>query len=172
MTTLTDSSGAALPSNETPSPDKLRVYGDFLFLAFRSEWHNAMSVANLRSAFETAIELDQYRIFRFDGVPRGLITWAWLSAEAERKYVAGDLLDAADWQSGDRLWLIDMIAPYKGLAASITRWVMVPGQFTDASFKFRRIGPGNTTRRIVNIDFARPHDKARILSDADFLAAE
>lgn len=172
MNKLVDVTGKPIPPLETPSEAKLRIYGDFLFLAFRSKWHMRMSVANLRSAFEAPVELDQYRVFRFDGVPRGLITWAWLSPEAERKYVSGDLLDPADWQSGDRLWLIDMIAPYKGLAGSITRWVMVPGQFTDASFNFRRAGHDNTTRRIVNIDFSRPDDKARILTDADFLAAE
>ena len=116
MPTLTDTAGVTLPESETPTDARLRAYGDFLFLAFRSDWHQRMTMANLRSAFETPIALDQYRIFRFDGVPRGLITWAWMNAEAERKYVSGDLLDPADWHSGDRLWLIDMIAPYKGLA--------------------------------------------------------
>ncbi len=165
----TDTSGQALPEIEKPSEAKLRIYGDFLFLAFRSHWHARMNVANLRSAFEPPIELGQYRVFRFDGVPRGLLTWAWMNEEAERKYVSGDLLDPADWQSGDRLWLIDIIAPYKGLTASISRWVMVPGQFTDGAFNFRRVSRDNATRRIVNIDFGRPDDKARILSDDDFL---
>ncbi|WP_113912383.1 toxin-activating lysine-acyltransferase [Roseovarius dicentrarchi] len=168
----TDTNGQELPQIEMPGANKLRTYGDFMFLAFRSRWHARMNVANLRSAFEPPIELGQYRTFRFDDVPRGLITWAWMSAEVERKYVSGALLDPPDWQSGDRLWLIDMIAPYKGLAAGITRWVMVPGQFTDGSFNFRRVGRDNTTRRIVNIDFSRPDDKARILTDADFLTSE
>ncbi len=169
MSPLTDTTGATLPESEAPSDTRLRAYGDFLFLAFRSDWHQRMTMANLRSAFETPIALDQYRIFRFDGVPRGLITWAWMSAEAERKYVSGDLLDPEDWQSGDRLWLIDMIAPYKGLAASITRWVMVPGQFAETTFRFRRVGADNTTRRIVTIDLTRPDDKARVVSEAAFL---
>lgn len=171
MSPLTDTAGLTLPESETPSETRLRAYGDFLFLAFRSDWHQRMTMANLRLAFETPIALDQYRIFRFDGVPRGLITWAWMSAKAERKYIAGDLLDPEDWQSGDRLWLIDMIAPYKGLAASITRWVMVPGQFTHSTFNFRRISADNTTRRIVTIDLTKPDDKARVLSEAAFLEA-
>ncbi len=168
----TDATGQPLPQIEMPTEAKLRIYGDFLFLAFRSHWHARMSVANLRSAFEPPIEFKQYRVFRFDGVPRGLLTWAWMSAEAERKYVSGALLDPEDWHSGDRLWLIDMIAPYRGLTASISRWVMEPGQFTDGAFNFRRVGRDNATRRIVNIDFSRPDDKARILSDADFLTAD
>ncbi|UOA26413.1 toxin-activating lysine-acyltransferase [Pseudosulfitobacter sp. DSM 107133] len=169
MAPLTDTMGVVMPESEAPTEARLRAYGDFLFLAFRSDWHQRMTMANLRSAFEAPIALDQYRIFRFDGVPRGLITWARMSAEAERKYVAGELLDPEDWQSGDRLWLIDMIAPYKGLAASITRWVMVPGQFTDATFSFRRVSADHATRRIVTIDLTRPDDKARVLSEADFL---
>ena len=130
-----------------------------------------MSVANLRSAFEPPIALNQYRLFRFDNVPRGLITWARLSAEAERRYVAGELLQPRDWQSGDRLWLLDMIAPYRGLAAGITRWVMVPGQFAERRFTFRRVGQDHKTRRIVTIDFDRPDDKARVMTEAEFLAA-
>lgn len=172
MTTLVDNTGKPLPQIEAPSAAKLRVYGDFLFLAFRSHWHARMSVANLRSAFEPPIELNQYRIFRFDGVPRGLLTWAWLSAEAEQKYVAGEVLAPQDWQSGDRLWLIDIIAPYRGLTASISRWVMEPGQITDKEFRFRRVTRNSATRRIVHVDFSRPDDKARILTDKDFQGAD
>lgn len=153
---------------EHPDPEKLRIYGDFLFLAMRSERHRAMSVANLRSAFEAPIELGQYRIFRFDEVPRGLFTWAMLSPEAEKRYVTGGILDPSDWRSGPRLWLIDLIAPYRGLTASISRWIMVPGNVTDTSFMFRRVSDKKSTRRIVHVDFHRPDGKAEILTEADF----
>ncbi len=41
-----------------------------------------------------------------------------MGVETERKYVSGALLNPEDWRSGGRLWLIDIIAPYRGLTAS------------------------------------------------------
>ncbi len=170
MSGLTDTSGKPLPAIEAPSAAKLRTYGDFLFLAFRSDWHRQMSVANLRSAFEAPIELDQYRVFRFDDVPRAVITWAWLNSDAERRYVRGGLLEPDDWRAGDRLWLLDIIAPYRGLTASISRWIMVPGQLPSHRFRFRRVGEDHATRRIVSVDLDNTDRKARILSEKAFLA--
>ncbi|GAA6193813.1 hypothetical protein DS909_05955 [Phaeobacter gallaeciensis] len=153
---------------EFPSQEKLRVYGDVMFLALRSAHHAAMNIANLRAAIEPAIELGQFRIFRFDDVPRGMFTWAYLGPEAEARLVAGKTLSYEDWTSGDRLWIIDLIAPYKGMAAGMTRWVMVPGNFADREFWFRRVEGGNKTRRILHIDFERPDGKARFLKPEDF----
>jgi cytolysin-activating lysine-acyltransferase len=134
--TLTDTTGRALPLSEAPSSDALRLYGDVLFVAFRSARHTGVPLVQIRAAFEPPLVLGQVRVFRFDDVPRGFFTWAWLSAEAERRYVTGDALAPEDWRSGDRLWLIDLIAPYRGLTSGIVRWVMTPGHFTDASFAF------------------------------------
>lgn len=159
---------AAGEGPEFPSQEKLRVYGDVMFLALRSQHHSRMQVINLRAALEPPIELGQFRIFRFDDVPRGMFTWAYLGPEAEARLVAGEPLAPQDWASGERLWLIDLIAPYKGMAAAMTRWVMVPGNFARREFLFRRVSDGNRTRRIVHIDFERPESKARFLSPADF----
>jgi len=167
MTVLRDMKGQALPPIEAPSAETLRAYGDAMFLAFRSGRHVTMPVAMLRAALEPPLVLGQYRIFRFDDVPRGMFTWARLSEEAERRYVAGGQLAPEDWRSGERLWLIDIIAPYRGVAAGIARWVMKSGNVTDADFRFRRVEGARDTRRIVEVDFRRPR-KARILTPADF----
>lgn len=153
--TARDSAGRALPVIESPSADKLRVYGDLAFLAFRSPRHQTMTLAETRRYFEPPVELGQFRVFRFDDVPRGMFTWALMNKTSERKLVTGAALEPADWQSGNRLWIIDILAPYRGLTASMVRWIMVPGNFTDKSFRFRRVGPDNSTRRIVHIDFHR-----------------
>ena len=169
MKDLTDSTGLALPEIETPSDEKLRVYGDLTFLAFRSARHRAMSLATLRTYLEPPIELGQFRVFRFDGIARGMYTWAWMDAEAERKLIEGVPLDPQDWRSGEALWIIDMIAPYRGMASSMVKFIMTPGNFTDYNFYFRRVKGGNTTARIVHVDFRRAR-LAHILTDADILA--
>lgn len=168
MTVLTDSTGQDLPPAESPSDQLLRAYGDALFLSMRSPRHATVPVADLRRALEPPLILGQYRIFRFDGVPRGMFTWALLSPKAEAAYVRGAAFEASDWRSGQRLWLIDLIAPYRGLTASMVRWIMERGNFTEREFLFRRVTDGNRTRKIVHIDFHRPEGKAKILGDEDF----
>ncbi|GGH31558.1 cytolysin-activating lysine-acyltransferase [Cribrihabitans marinus] len=154
---------------EFPSGAKLRVYGDTLFLAWRSAHHQQMTIANLRSALEPPIDLGQFRIFRFDDVPRGMFTWGFLGPEAEARLVSGQTLRPEDWKSGTRMWIVDLIAPYPGMTAAMVRWIMKPGNLTDRDFLFRRVVAGNRTRRIVHIDFSRPQDKARIRPESDFL---
>ena len=166
--TARDMKGNTLPAIETPSDDKLRVYGDMLFLAFRSPRHSRMPVSVLRRYLEPAVETGQFRLFRFDGVPRGMFTWAFLNAEAEVKLITGVPLEPEDWQSGDRLWIIDLIAPYRGLMTSIGRWMMQRGNVTDREFRFRRVSGENDTRRIVHVDFDRPR-LSRVMTEQEFL---
>lgn len=168
MTSAIDSTGRVLPASEMPSAEKLRVYGDMLFLAFRSQRHSAMTISTLNAYFQPPVELGQFRIFRFDDVPRGMYTWAYLNRDSERKLIEGIPLRAEDWQSGDRLWIMDIIAPYNGLMTSIGRWVMQKGNFTDTKFLFRRVEGTNTTRRIVHVDF-REKRLARVFDDQQFL---
>lgn len=169
MSVLVDSQGNPLPDHEAPSADRLRIYGDFSFLALRSARHSRMSVGTLRTYMEPPIVSGQFRIFRFDDVPRAMFTWGWLGPDAERKLITGQPLETADWTSGDHLWIIDLIAPYKGLTAQIVRWIMVRGNFAERDFYFRRVGGENETRRIVHIDFDADR-LSRVYSDAEYLA--
>ena len=169
MRELFDETGQKLPARESPTEDALRNLGDLMFLAARSDRHRRMSVAQLQAVLEPPVALDQCRIFRFDGVPRGAMTWARMSRDAEQRLVGGHAIRDGDWQSGDRLWIVDLIAPYKGMTASILRWVMQPGNFAQTDFYFRRISGDRDTRRIVHIDFNRPEGLSKILTNEDFL---
>jgi len=168
MNQLVDTRGQVLPPLEVPSDEKLRVFGDLLFLAFRSERHSQMSTATLRRYLEPPVELGQFRVFRFDGVPRGMYTWGWLSRDAAAKLIRGEPLDPDDWRSGDDLWIVDMIAPYRGMTSSMVKFIMTPGNFTDHSFYFRRVEGQNRTRRIVNISFRRSK-LSKVYSEREFL---
>ncbi len=169
MPELMDEKGLLLPPRETPSPDMLRAFGDYLFLAERSPRHTGMDVGSFAASIVPPVMGDQYKVFRFDGVPRGIFTWALLSPDAERRYVTGEALRPEDWRSGDHLWIIDLIAPYHGLTASIVRWITTPGNLTKSDFRFRRIRDGKVTRRIVHIDFNRPGALSKIETNDDFL---
>ncbi len=169
MKKILDASGKPLPREEAPDAKLLRAYGDAMFLAFRSSYHNRMSVANLRLAFEPPLVLGQYRIFRFDEVPRAIFTWAFLSPEAERKHVQGKPLMPEDWNAeGGRMWVIDLIAPYRKLMPSLWNWAMVPGNVSKDGFRFCRHKTEDRNRKIVDIDFGRSGKTQRILTDKDF----
>ena len=137
---------------EFPDAERLRVYGDLTFLAMRSHHHRAMTVSILRDALEPPILLGQYKLFRFDGVPRAALTWAWLSEEVEAKYLAGEGFRLGDWRSGDRLWIIDMMAPYAGLTKGVVRWVMTRGNMPQTRFAYRRESEARDMARVVRID--------------------
>jgi cytolysin-activating lysine-acyltransferase len=168
MTILRDSKGLQLPDVECPEPDLLRAYGDMIFLAFRSARHAKMPAHLLRNYLEPPLVHGHFRIFRFDGVPRGAFTWGRFGPDAERKLVTGKHLEPEDWNSGNRLWIVDILAPYRGLTSGIVRWIMGPGNFTDEEFLFRRVAENNRTRRIVHIDF-RSDRLAQVLTDEDIL---
>ncbi|WP_158540120.1 toxin-activating lysine-acyltransferase [Rhodosalinus halophilus] len=168
MTPLTDSAGRPLPEIETPDAERLRIYGDMMFLALRSARHARMPVADLRSYLEVPILTGQFRIFRFDGIPRGMFTWALLDTNAQEKLVTGRPLAPQDWNSGTALWIIDMIGPYRGVTRGMVRWIMQRGNFAKRDFHFRRVGAGNETRRIVHVDFDAPR-LSRVFTEAGFL---
>ncbi|SIT80619.1 toxin-activating lysine-acyltransferase [Pontibaca methylaminivorans] len=151
-----DSTGKELPPVELPSAEKLRVYGDALFLAFRSGRHTRLSVGGLRASLEPAIETGQFRVYRFDDVPRGMYTWARLTRESERRMIAGEYLYPDEWVGGDRLWIMDFIVPYRGLTAQIARWLMIRGNMSDTEFLFRRFSGPAQRQRIVHVDFTAP----------------
>jgi cytolysin-activating lysine-acyltransferase len=66
-----------------------------------------------------AIQLGQYvLVMEIDDAgakrPIAYLGWANLSAEAEVQYVISPItsLTREDWNSGDRMWLIDFVAPF------------------------------------------------------------
>ena len=148
---------------EYPTEERLRIYGDFSFLAMRNPLHRKMPGSILRDALEPPILLGQYKIFRFDGVPRGALTWAWLSEDSEKKYLNGHGFHLADWRSGDRLWLIDFIAPYPGLARGIAKWMRRPGNMPEPVFAYRRVNEQMSTRRVVRVDLRGSKGQAEIV---------
>ena len=168
MSAPTDSKGRALPPSEMPSEERLRIYGDAFFLAMRSPRHHTMTGAELRTYLEPPILKGNFRIFRANNVPRAMITWANLNLEAEKKLLTGTPLQPEEWNSGPHRWVIDILAPYGGMMRGIGRWLMVPGNFSDREFYFRRVGRGNDTRRIVHVDMEADR-KSRILTGDDYL---
>ena len=53
--------------------------------------------------------LGQYKVHTDEDGLYGFRNWAFLSEEAEQKYLKTREIDLNDWNSGDRTWVIDTI---------------------------------------------------------------
>jgi cytolysin-activating lysine-acyltransferase len=70
------------------------------------------------------IKRQQYVLIEEKGRPIFFLSWAWMSEEAERRYLTQEtvVLPEEDWCNGDRMWFRDFIAPF-GHAEALFRLV-------------------------------------------------
>ena len=142
---------------EFPSPGKQRAMGELLFLAMRSGDYAHIPLYRFRDLLEPAIDHKQVQVFRFDDVPRGAVLWAKMSPKAEARFLEGEVLSHDEWNSGDRLWLVGLLAPYKGLASFIVRWGKVEGNLPARKFRYLRLEENATDiRKVVFVDLDAP----------------
>lgn len=78
----------------------------------RSERHKNDPLWFFRLYLQPPIDLKFCKVFRFDDVARGAITWALLGREAELKMYDAAPLEPGDWRSGPTPWIMEVIAPY------------------------------------------------------------
>jgi cytolysin-activating lysine-acyltransferase len=59
--------------------------------------------------------LQQFRTFYATDRPIGVVLWANVSDEVAERLAAGTTkLRPQDWKSGDKLWVVEVIAPFGG----------------------------------------------------------
>lgn len=97
-----------------PKQERYKLIGQITLLMLSSEVHRKYLIDDIGATFLPAIHLNQFRLYKNkDGDPIGLVTWAFLSNDLDKKYQNGTAqLKLEDWKSGDNGWIIDFIAPY------------------------------------------------------------
>lgn len=106
--------GGGLPSNTLNSS----VLGEVVWLMAQSDLHKEWPLGSILQWVIPALLNNQYRLYRQGEKPIGYVSWALLSEEKEKQYALNpSSLEPKDWQSGDRLWLLDWVAPYGGTYA-------------------------------------------------------
>lgn len=87
--------------------------------------YRLLRVASVGAWLRTPILLKQICFF-YDraGRPIGYITWAYLAQDVEEKMVSNPnfLLHFSEWNEGDRLWIIDFVAP-NGMVGEIVSFI-------------------------------------------------
>ena len=159
--------------SDFPSPGKQRAMGELLFLAMRSGDYARIPLHRFRDLLEPAIDHKQLQVFRFDDVPRGAVLWARMSPEAETRFLNGDALTYNDWNSGDRLWVAGLLAPYKGMVPFIVRWGKIKGNLPGRKFNFLRLEEGSPKiRKVVTVDLDAPQgQRLNTMSLEDYRAS-
>lgn len=95
------------------TPEKYADFGAMFYLASLTDTHRERSLAQVLYAFETPFRLGQYHIFRQNGFPRGFVTFAGLSLDAEHRYAVQEQpLKDSDFTSGSSFWIVDLVAPF------------------------------------------------------------
>lgn len=116
------------------------LLGEIVSLMIRSPAHRHLFLADLEWLVAPPLMLGQFRLYRRDKAPVAYVSWALLTEEAERRVINGAWrLTPGDWKAGDRVWVVDVVAPYGGLDAIMKD--LRERVFPDRTFKVVRPAP-------------------------------
>lgn len=96
---------------------KLPLFGHVVWLYTQSPASRYFFIQDMESRVLPPVILDQCKLhLQSSGgsLPVAYISWAYLSDEAEEKFIATQRIAPNDWKSGENIWLIDVLAPFGG----------------------------------------------------------
>lgn len=90
------------------------VMGAAVWLWMHSPSHRDMPLSGLSALLLPAITNRQFILASQNGRPVAYLSWANLSEAAEQRYLGRHplLMPAEDWNSGERMWILDWVAPF------------------------------------------------------------
>lgn len=136
------------------------ILGEMAWLYSMSELHRTWPIGSIHQWLLPALLHKQYRIYHKNKKPVGFMTWARMSAAVETAYVRNTRsLQPKDWNSGDRLWGIDLVAPF-GDGKQIMKDIRA-NVFCDEVGRFLRVRKGDDTLRIMYFHGVNAIAKAR-----------
>lgn len=123
------------------------VLGEALLVLLNSNAHRLNFFINdVEWLLLAPISKEQFRLYKdAEGKPVGLILWAFVNKEVNKRLELGiGKLGFNEWQSGDTLWIIDLIAPMGGADRMIDE--LKNTVFKGKKFKYQSIDKvGNRT---------------------------
>lgn len=91
------------------------VLGEVVWLMSQSPLHKQFFISDLEWFVMTPVLLQQFRLYYDQKKPIGVLLWGRVPAEVETRLAQGTAkLRPQDWRSGDRLWVVEVIAPFGG----------------------------------------------------------
>ncbi|WP_249672142.1 toxin-activating lysine-acyltransferase [Pseudomonas abieticivorans] len=91
-----------------------QALGCAVWLWMHSKAHRDMPLHALNKLLLPALRQRQFMIGSQQGRPVFYVSWSYFSAEAERRYLDNAALELPehDWNSGERMWFHDWVAPF------------------------------------------------------------
>lgn len=109
------------------------IFGSISWLMLHSPAHRHFFISDYEWLVMPALNSKQFTIIRQNNIPIAYISWAYLDEDTEYRVKQGILkLKPSDWQQGDRLWIIDVIAPFGGAKQLLQR-------LNDTTFKDKKV---------------------------------
>lgn len=145
-------------SSQAPTPTDM--LGQIAWLMVQSASHKHLFLTDLEWLAMPAIILKQFRIWRQGPQPIAYASWALLTEDAEQRLLSGQRrLRPGEWNAGDRLWLIDLVAPFGGADGFLTDFKRKV--FPDREIKTLVPGPDGKGFRAATISAAAPPGQAK-----------
>lgn len=95
---------------------RLPAMGPVIMLYLQSSHRRYQFIADLEWLLLPPLVLGQCKLYMKKEYPISFVSWAFLDEAAEKRLFAnGGKLRPEDWKSGDRLWLMDIVAPFGGV---------------------------------------------------------
>ena len=91
------------------------VLGEVVWLMSQSPQHKQFFISDLEWFVMTPVLLQQFRLYYASDRPLGVVLWGTVSDEVEQRLVSGaSKLRPQDWKSGEKVWAVEVIAPFGG----------------------------------------------------------
>lgn len=94
---------------------RLPTLGPIVWLMMQQSATRHTLLSELEWRVMPALMLKQAKLYMREESPLAYVSWARLSDEVAARYrQAPHHLTASDWNSGDQIWLIDLLTPFGG----------------------------------------------------------
>ena len=146
------------------SIDYYTSVGYALELLAQSEYHRQFKVGDyFCTEILPPLGCNQARFYvTSEGLPTGMVTWAWLSEEVEREvHATGRALKQGEWSGGDRLFFNDWITPYGNIKEALHD--MTHHHFPNevaTSLRRRHDGSMRSIKRWTGVNLRRKQEEA------------
>lgn len=125
---------------DAPRKTVATALGEICWLLSQSPSHrHSLFIGDLEWLVVPPLSMGQYRLFYSEGKPVAVAFWAFVSEAVEQRLAGGGRLGANEWRSGDRVWLVEVVAPFGGqdrILADLQKTALA-----DRRFRYVRVQP-------------------------------